>query len=805
MADKGKIVNTGVSTDGNSVFVVKKELPEVKNADTLFQRMLHTFKTSPLGNSFKNEKILNSMNDKVVANTYYQLNKLKTVTGDDISKFLNKTLANNSTFTGANLGVKSMEDLFNSDSNNFGAFFFERYKNINNQYEDLRIITEYLYELQEAVTTMRDNIVGADDLVSMISRELKFDGVTATDNNTSLITAIEQMEKDYKIKERLKKLILPGVLTYGNFFVYTIPYKDIFAQFNHRRKTDMINGMDGAVHESGVFFHPVIESTIIEPTNTKRGGNSVKYSPVIESLTKKYNDYCAEWNENVTGKNTLRKVSEAEIDEELRSVLEGIEISNDPEYPFMEDGSLLAFNDPSIRDQALKEYRKVSKPDFKSPFISGRTTQDAVIDPSSTVDKSDIREYKDVGGVFIKLYEPERIIPVYIMDTCVGYYVLYESFGEIRNSILLNSSLNRTNLAFAQTKRKQLDDEVINIIADSICQSIDKKYVTKNPKFKELMVNAISYQDFYKKQFKVQFVSVSYMTHFKINEDPDTHMGESVLKKSMFYAKLYLSLLLFKIITILTKSNDQRVYYIKTAGIRKDQMNRLQEIAREIKDKQISFNDLASIQTIFSKVGAYKEAFVPVGKSGEKSIEFDILSGQDVQLNTDLMELLRKGMINNCGVPSVILSYMEEADFAKTLTMQHSKYMSRIISMQTEIEENVTEWYKKLMTFDNTIPDNDIEDFSFNFTRPNTLNGQNLADLIGNAENLAEFITKIEVGEDDQAKSAKLKQHLIKNVFLNGVFNWSEFDKTVKRLELELKVDAHQKELTSNDENGGGY
>ena len=62
--------------------------------------------------------------------------------------------------------------------------------------------------------------------------------------------------------------------------------------------------------------------------------------------------------------------------------------------------------------------------------------------------------------------------------------------------------------------------------------------------------------------------------------------GESMFDQSLFYAKLYLSLLLFKIITILTKSNDQRVYYIKNAGLNKNMSDRLQQVAREIKEKQ---------------------------------------------------------------------------------------------------------------------------------------------------------------------------------------------------------------------------
>jgi len=38
-----------------------------------------------------------------------------------------------------------------------------------------------------------------------------------------------------------------------------------------------------------------------------------------------------------------------------------------------------------------------------------------------------------------------------------------------------------------------------------------------------------------------------------------------------------------------------------------------------------------------------------VGRSGERGIEFDILQGQDIPLNTDLMEMLRNNMISGTG------------------------------------------------------------------------------------------------------------------------------------------------------------
>lgn len=799
MAERdSKIVNSGVTKDG-ARFIVKKDLPDVQKQQSRFDEILKKFKLFSLTSSNDSDKVLSDMNDKISAHTFSYLNKMKDTTGNDITRFLNKTIQSSSSVLSPINGVKSAEDLFNSDSNNFSAFFFERYKNINNKYEDLRIITEYLYELQEAISTIRDDIVNADDLVSMVSREISFgemDKATGSSGKDSVSNAksiVEGIEDKYKIKERLKNIILPGVLTYGNFFVYSIPYKDVFAQYEFRKKQMIQNN----VIREGVE-HPIIEGMVPQKSSRYKKNQNIQtnFDSVTESLTEKYNALIA--NSVDEFGNKVNKVKKETIAMELKSIFNDIDIVNNDFTPFMEDSSIASLADDEVRNEALKAYRKASTPDKSNkPFWERQSSSDAVIDINSS--EIDNKEYKDIPDVFIKLYPPERVIPVYIMDFCVGYYVLYETYGELRNSILLNSSLNRTNLAFATTKRKELDDEIINVISTAICNSIDKKYVAENPKFKELILNAISYQDFYRKKFKVQYIPVNYMHHFKINEDPDTHMGTSVLAKSLFYGKLYLSLLLFKIITILTKSNDMRIYYIRNAGINKNMTDRVQQIARDIKEKQISFNDLASIQTIFSKVGAYKEAFIPMGKSGEKNIEFDILSGQDVQLNTDLMEMLRKGMINNSGVPAIILSFMEEVDYARTITMQHSKYMGRVITYQTELEPVITEWYKSLLTYDSTMDPSLIESFKFNFVRPKALNTQNMNDLISNAEAVADFITKMMVDENDAETTAGFKRRLIRKILLSGVFNWKDMEDLLKNTILEMQEEKKEKELISSE------
>jgi hypothetical protein len=183
------------------------------------------------------------------------------------------------------------------------------------------------------------------------------------------------------------------------------------------------------------------------------------------------------------------------------------------------------------------------------------------------------------------------------MDTVLGYYYLHEAPMQMKTSFTTNITIGPTSSKMFSSGPEQLEHQFLSRITDRIVKSFDKKFLENNAQFKELILNCLRYNDLYKKQIKFEFIPVDYMTEFKINEDENGN-GTSVLYRSLFYAKLYLAILIFKMITIITRSTDTRIYYVKNSGFDQDITNQLQQTARSIKEKQINFMDLMSYQSI---------------------------------------------------------------------------------------------------------------------------------------------------------------------------------------------------------------
>jgi len=729
----------------------KKKLLDLNN---LFRQTVTSISQSMDGvdTSRDNEiDILSTKIDNIISN---ELNNTKSITSDDMSTFLVKLF--NDFDQRDNVDKKDIQGIFTDESSGLFQFFQQRYQNKNLLYEDLNMITQQLFELDEAVLTTRDAIITSDDISQTISRTIGFTNVNKDDNEyNTYIKTVEELERRLSLPKKLKNMVIPNTLTYGNYYVYVCPYSKLFEQ-QYVNKLKDITTRD-TLKES------ITESFIAE----------FKESPVIKNST---------------------SISNKDLKKQFESYADGIRVYNDIySIPLLEGTDLTALLDTDKfnknRDTAIKNAEKVA------------SAYDGTID----VDKKVEGMFDEQSGCYIKYIEPKKMIPVKILDTVIGYYYIHDVDFQVNKSpfstsIKVTSGLQQTN--------EEVETMFLSKITDKIVASFDKKFLENNIKFKDMILNALLYNDLYKKQITFQFIPADYVVEFKVNEDVDGN-GQSILAKSLFYAKLYLALLIFKMISIITRSNDTKVYYIKNSGMEANITNKIQEVARSVKGRQINFMDLLNYNSIISKIGAYKEIFIPVGRSGERGIEFDILSGQDVPLNTDLMEMLRSNMINGTGVPSVIMNYVNEADYAKTLVMANSKFVGRVVSLQMDINPSATELYKKIMMFSNIgIPPEAIDGFVYTLNSPKSLNTMNMTDMISNADQVVSNAIKAKTGEnaDQTDDNNKIKDLMYNNLIRQylPMINWALVDEAYENAQIELtrlKKQAETQQPTDDNQN----
>lgn len=668
---------------------------------------------------------VDSLNDKFQSILSNELTGITGKEGNDITSFLSQVVsADNKYRAGEDILNNQFNDLSGNEYSSMQSFIYDAYRNRLLQQSDLHEVSSQLIELSEAIMITRDAIISADTVEGRLNRSITFENIDddEIDNYNSIV---ENMENKFQLLEKIKNFIIPKTLEYGEYYVYIVPYSELFNKFQKQKTRNITN--------TGILRR-FNESTVLEGFNdTKKENKLTELDMFLEDCYNKY--HIRENGKYSDKKSSDNRINKDEFKSDLKNIMENIIISTDDiPIPFLEEGleSIEYINNQ--HNSVVTEDNTL----FKKVIKNNKTDGGVKISKKG--------EFDDIGDCYVKMIEPTKIIPIKIMNTILGYYYVQDE------DITPLSGAVSSSLYFSRFNEHSRQQTIIDSLAERVVQQFNKPFLKNNLKFKEAIVDCFNYYNLNENRVKMQFIPAEYIVRFKIDEDIDGN-GTSMIKKSLFYAKLYLMILLFKIMSIIMYSNDQKINYIKQSGLDKNLANRVQEIARLQQSRQINISDLFSYTTLINKVGNGNAVYMPTGRSGERPIETEILSGQDVQLNNDLLEMLKNAYITGTGVPAAILNYLNEADYAKTVEQNNSKFNARVINYQLDFNPIITDMYKRIMKWSTNIGEEKISNFNFTLTQPRSATANAKAELISQFNTMTEFLTGLLYPDPGQAEN----------------------------------------------------
>ena len=668
---------------------------------------------------------VDSLNDKFQSILSNELTGITGKEGNDITSFLSQVVsADNKYRAGEDILNNQFNDLTGNEYSSMQSFIYDAYRNRLLQQSDLHEVSSQLIELSEAIMITRDAIISADTVEGRLNRSITFENIDddEIDNYNSIV---ENMENKFQLLEKIKNFIIPKTLEYGEYYVYIVPYSELFNKFQQQKTRNVTN--------TGILRR-FNESTVLEGFNdTKKENKLTELDMFLEDCYNKY--HIRENGKYSDKKSSDNRINKDEFKSDLKNIMENIIISTDDiPIPFLEEGLESIEYISNQHNNVVTEDNTL----FKKVIKNNKTDGGVKISKKG--------EFDDIGDCYVKMIEPTKIIPIKIMNTILGYYYVQDE------DITPLSGAVSSSLYFSRFNEHSRQQTIIDSLAERVVQQFNKPFLKNNLKFKEAIVDCFNYYNLNENRVKMQFIPAEYIVRFKIDEDIDGN-GTSMIKKSLFYAKLYLMILLFKIMSIIMYSNDQKINYIKQSGLDKNLANRVQEIARLQQSRQINISDLFSYTTLINKVGNGNAVYMPTGRSGERPIETEILSGQDVQLNNDLLEMLKNAYITGTGVPAAILNYLNEADYAKTVEQNHSKFNARVVNYQLDFNPSITDMYKRILRWSTNIGEEKISNFNFTLTQPRSATANAKAELISQFNTMAEFLTGLLYPDPGQAEN----------------------------------------------------
>ena len=767
--------------------------------------------------------LIQSNTDDIYKSTYYtdpenkrQLDNLKNNIDTSIKNILN----NNINSTGEPNMSRFYERLFfNTQNDKDTVAEFEKIfgdndfiNNLSSSYMDNRWIKaiddeldetlRYMPKLEEALQTLRDNVLSADSFnKDFLTLKPAIDGDGSQDQFDH---NIQDLKKNYDLLKLINDIYY-DTSKYGETFIYCVPYEKAIQNLMDHKNDNRGIAIRSNYNESTVILEDTINDTS-EKIDMSRFN--------LDKMSEDINDI--NLNFEIDNSGILRSVIESEKD--ARDKRKMVNEQSLCEQYLMElgmtdirnDGKAYAFDNVERYQVGGKlpehhNFDKTLNDDMELPNIDSSASDGLV-----NTDKAKNVKLKSMNGCIVKKLRRECVTPIMINDICLGYYYFefdnnMAFFDESQPSTGMVNTITglRSNGRAEAYDVLQRRDDAIRYVASMLATKIDTKFINDNQDLKREIYYILKYNDeFSNNEANMQHIRVSYIPPEDINHiyfqlDENTGRGISDLNLALIPAKLWVAIYITNCLAIMTRGNDKRVYYVRQS-VESNISKTLLKTVNEIKKSNFGIRQIQNINNVLNITGRFNDYIIPRGADGNSPIEFEVMQGQQIEIKTELLNLLEEAAINSTGVPLELIQSRQSPDYAMQLTMSNTKFLRFVYGRQSLFQQMIQPLLTKIYDIEYGTTD------SIDVTLPPPLfiNVTNTNQLIVNTSDFCNSIVEIFMGDSqDDVIKAKVGKKL-KAYYLGSYVNMGIINNAIEEAKQEkAKEDA---EAAAKD-NGDSY
>ena len=663
---------------------------------------------------------------------------------------------------------------------------------------EIDVVLRYMPKLKEALLVMKDNILSTDHFSK--------DFITATNvsnlNDTVIFNKrMTEIKKYYNLLEKFEEWYFKTSM-YGETFVYIIPYSKGISRLMRDKENIAIDratmNMESCEFIANGKKQPLPKKFDSVKSVIKEWGNleielchSNCLTNVVEAAVSDYQQISS-----IQEQSMYHYFNESVLEEEKppakrdESTANGIDqraISRDPSTTSGISKLRKKKDPPLIPDNQIDDYLKAidKEPSADDGLIN--------IGPDS---KSSKKTKFDIPGAIVKELDRHNVIPIMLdNEVCMGYY--YFEFQEKRD-FMINSSMRLSDPMmsvtngnnFASENDRAEHDKALRYISSTLSQYIDSNFIKRNQDLRKEIYAILKYNQVYNNpnpnRMRVTFIPADDIEHIFFELDPYTKRGRSDLHESMLPAKLYSAMYITTSIMTMTRGYDKRVYYINP-GIEANLTEAMFNVINQIKQGNFGIRQIRNnLNQVLNIQGRFNDYFILKSPSGESPINMEVISGQNIEIKTELMNLLEEMAINPTGVPvELIQTRMNSVDYAIQLTMSNSKFLRLVFKRQGKVNQMFSHILEKIYNYH--FKENDTIEFTL--PPPTFLSVTNNTQFFDNLNNYAMHIADMTWdgnAEDQAGKDAYTKE--IKKAMAGSYYNSDFIDKILRKTKQKSTV-----------------
>ncbi len=631
---------------------------------------------------------------------------------------------------------------------------------------EIDTVCKYMPKLEEALDAIKDSVLSADNFEK---EYLTFNSPNISNADLSKFNSdIAKIKKDYKFYDKVEQWY-SDASKYGETFVWKARYDKALSILMSRKSGNA----------AGVRYYQ--ESMVDQFYISSPSANNIITESNIDvaQLAKEYTSYGHNIKIEINKSGALETALK-----EAKMVTESAQMISESS---IQEAS---FDDNRVLPDGFEIPKEFKDRDKEN------TSADGLIDTSA---KATDRRAIKVNGVILKTLKRENMILLYIDDICLGYYYLEfldnNGLDTFSDSMFTKRGMSRTgysNGAREQDKITQSNatNELLKFLAATIVNQIDDKFINNNAYLKSEIYAILRFNDIQNAsgldRIRVTYLSPDDVEHIKFKEDPETHRGISDLYRSLIPAKLWCCLYISNTLGILTRGQDKRVYYVKQ-NVEQNIAQTMLNVINQIKKQNFNIMQIENMNSILGITGKYNDYIIPVGPSGDSPVSMEVMEGQNIDPQQDLLDKLEENAVSSTGIPYEMVVARLNLDFATQLTMSNSKFLRFVFKRQSLFEKHLTNIMSTIYNAENETESSVTVNCIL--PAPLMLNINNLNQIMQLVQDQAQAIADLEY-TDTNDQSIDLKKAIFKKNYvhykLGAYLKQNEIDniKTISDLEF---------------------
>ncbi len=640
---------------------------------------------------------------------------------------------------------------------------------------DIFNICQQMPEMHDVINVVRDGIIECNVATGEVSRSISFENY---EGNEAYESQVKDLERRHDLLMAIKNFIVPNALMHGELYIHVMPYSKLFAELECIADNHYMKG------------HRNYGSTFKEsiPNDLKQEFAQDTVSLYTESNLKLLVESAS--NMTKTESNTDKRIStdnkiineSKEMESDLRYILENIEVSIGRSEISTEYGS------EGMRSLIMAEYKENKSYDSKdtTSFMEAQynyATANNGLFKGVDQDGIDFASFNEIKGCYVKYMDGLRMVPIRMDRRVIGYYYVTTTMD------LQTNPANPNGIVDLSYQTYMRDRNMVDQLATIIIRSFDRQMLNKNIKLKNEIAEIIMAHKFSEGRLSFVYIPENEVVRIVINED-ENGKGHSILEPTIFPARMYLMLTLYNMLYTLN-NNTTRVHYLKSSGLNKDYSDQVERTMRKYQSRRITIDDIYSYSGVLNKIGGMGEMILPAGRNDYKALETDTIEAVPQPISIEFLEQQRRQAISGTGVPHLlVINAIDEVDFAKTLEMANTRFLSTISSYKIDFNKGITKFYQKLLRYSTDIDPDIIKGFRFQFNAVKQQDVSITSEMLTNFENIVEAVKTVyyskEDMEDEKGNPTPKQMHLKKKLAQKYLpqLDFDELDEIVKEVEL---------------------